>query len=416
MATFGENLAREREARGITLDESSAWTKIPRRYLEALERDDFADLPGGAFSKGFVRSYAQFLGLEAEAVVEAFVFELRARGLATPDGDQELIRELSRLIDEKAERERQASDPASTLRRAALVLLPILALAAAASWFLLRDREGEPAAGRPTAPRPLQVIAQEPQEKSAATRQEARQRPAPPVIEEHEPADSPPPAPVAAAEIPAREDSLDAQVDTPPVAVPPSPVVSPPPRTATQASGAAMTSSQAASSPPPAAEPPSPAASSPPPATEAASPAAVPPPPAAASSSSASPPHSPAPAASRESSLAISESGLGTGIVNRRLVGQGDRFEEGTQVWFWTRTVGGQAGDAIRHVWIHEDRIRADMRLAVGGSHWRNYSRKTLRAGTVGPWRVEARDADDRVLATAEFTCVPRGVIPDSSD
>ena len=100
--------------------------------------------------------------------------------------------------------------------------------------------------------------------------------------------------------------------------------------------------------------------------------------------------------------------GVGTGVADRQLVGRGDRFEKGGRVWFWTRVVGGRAGDTIRHVWIREDREVASMELSVGGSHWRTQSRKTLRGRAVGAWAVEARDAEGRVLARAEFSCVPR--------
>src|SRR5260370_6288608 len=69
MSAFGERLRREREMRGITLDEISESTKISRRHLESLEREDFDSLPGGIFNKGFVRSYARFLGLDEDQAV-----------------------------------------------------------------------------------------------------------------------------------------------------------------------------------------------------------------------------------------------------------------------------------------------------------------------------------------------------------
>jgi cytoskeleton protein RodZ len=69
MGVFGDRLRREREMRGITLDEISESTKISRRHLESLEREDFESLPGGVFNKGFVRAYARFLGLNEEQAV-----------------------------------------------------------------------------------------------------------------------------------------------------------------------------------------------------------------------------------------------------------------------------------------------------------------------------------------------------------
>src|SRR5258708_6285408 len=69
MGAFGDRLRREREMRGITLDEISESTKISRRHLEALEGEHFDQLPGGVFNKGFVRAYAHFLGIDEDQAV-----------------------------------------------------------------------------------------------------------------------------------------------------------------------------------------------------------------------------------------------------------------------------------------------------------------------------------------------------------
>jgi cytoskeleton protein RodZ len=69
MGAFGDRLRREREMRGITLDEITESTKISRRHLEALEGEHFDQLPGGVFNKGFVRAYARFLGIDEDQAV-----------------------------------------------------------------------------------------------------------------------------------------------------------------------------------------------------------------------------------------------------------------------------------------------------------------------------------------------------------
>jgi cytoskeleton protein RodZ len=69
MGSFGERLRREREMRGITLNEIGESTKISRRHLESLEKEDFESLPGGIFNKGFVRAYARYLGIDEEQAV-----------------------------------------------------------------------------------------------------------------------------------------------------------------------------------------------------------------------------------------------------------------------------------------------------------------------------------------------------------
>ncbi|HEY1925467.1 MAG TPA: helix-turn-helix transcriptional regulator, partial [Candidatus Acidoferrum sp.] len=59
--TFGEILKRERELREVTLNEVTVATRIPPRFLEAFEREDWEKLPGGIFNRGFVRAIARYL-------------------------------------------------------------------------------------------------------------------------------------------------------------------------------------------------------------------------------------------------------------------------------------------------------------------------------------------------------------------
>ena len=114
----------------------------------------------------------------------------------------------------------------------------------------------------------------------------------------------------------------------------------------------------------------------------------------------------PAAVAPTPAAMSIDEYGVGTAIKKRQLVGQADRFAAGTKVWFWTRVEGGKAGDRIEHVWLDGGQVAARIPLKIGGSSWRTYSAKTLRAGSSGAWAVEARDAEGRVLARREFASV----------
>ena len=71
MGSFGERLRREREMRGVSLDQIVATTKIGRRLLLALEEEQFDLLPGGIFNKSYVKAYAKCVGMnEDEAVAE----------------------------------------------------------------------------------------------------------------------------------------------------------------------------------------------------------------------------------------------------------------------------------------------------------------------------------------------------------
>jgi cytoskeletal protein RodZ len=66
-------MQREREMRGITLDEIAEATKITTRCLRAIEKEEFSKLPGGIFNKGFVRSYARYIGIDEEEAVADFL-------------------------------------------------------------------------------------------------------------------------------------------------------------------------------------------------------------------------------------------------------------------------------------------------------------------------------------------------------
>ncbi len=74
LATFGEELRREREIRGISLKEIADATKISKRFLDALERNDHKTLPAPVFTRGFVREYARYVGLNAEEMVNRYNF------------------------------------------------------------------------------------------------------------------------------------------------------------------------------------------------------------------------------------------------------------------------------------------------------------------------------------------------------
>src|SRR5215831_11112115 len=69
----GSRLKDARERRGMSLRQIANDTKISMTALEALERNDFSRLPGGIFSRSFVRSYAAEVGLDVEETVEDFI-------------------------------------------------------------------------------------------------------------------------------------------------------------------------------------------------------------------------------------------------------------------------------------------------------------------------------------------------------
>jgi transcriptional regulator with XRE-family HTH domain len=69
---LGEMLQRARQARGLTLEEVERDTRISRRYLAALENENFGLLPAPVYARGFLRTYARYLGLEPANLLPLF--------------------------------------------------------------------------------------------------------------------------------------------------------------------------------------------------------------------------------------------------------------------------------------------------------------------------------------------------------
>src|SRR5664279_2858187 len=134
MGSFGERLRREREMRGISLDDIAEATKIGTRLLRALEEEQFELLPGGIFNKGFVRAYAKYLGLnEDEAVADYLV----AAGESSLDPRVIAEQNDSRI-------DRSGGDTGDS-RTTGFPIIPVLILliviaAGLGGWRLYRDR------------------------------------------------------------------------------------------------------------------------------------------------------------------------------------------------------------------------------------------------------------------------------------
>jgi cytoskeleton protein RodZ len=96
--SFGERLKKEREKRGMTLEDVSGATKISVRNLRALEQEKFDQMPGGIFNRGFVRAFAKHLGLDDDQVVADY---MEASGETVPTLDPPEIPAAPRHASEK---------------------------------------------------------------------------------------------------------------------------------------------------------------------------------------------------------------------------------------------------------------------------------------------------------------------------
>lgn len=85
MENPGEYLKREREQREVPLSKIAEFTRVPMKFLEALEADDFDSLPHPAFVKGYIKSYCKFLGLDETDAVLRYELFLREKSGGTEE-------------------------------------------------------------------------------------------------------------------------------------------------------------------------------------------------------------------------------------------------------------------------------------------------------------------------------------------
>ena len=116
----GRMLREARERRGLSLRQISNVTKIAMMTLEALERNDIARLPGGIFSRSFVRAYAVEVGLDPEVMIEQFMGQFPQDSVTVGHP------KTSQIEDHEAvESDRRT---ASTLLRLVAISIPIAAV------------------------------------------------------------------------------------------------------------------------------------------------------------------------------------------------------------------------------------------------------------------------------------------------
>jgi cytoskeletal protein RodZ len=70
--TLGEKLRKTREERGISISEVAEQTRISPHYIKSIEVDDYKPLPGGIFNKGFIKSYARYIGMDENEALQDY--------------------------------------------------------------------------------------------------------------------------------------------------------------------------------------------------------------------------------------------------------------------------------------------------------------------------------------------------------
>jgi hypothetical protein len=108
-------------------------------------------------------------------------------------------------------------------------------------------------------------------------------------------------------------------------------------------------------------------------------------------------------ASSATSSIGVVHSALGTGVdrETRAIQGEAASFNASSEVYYLTRIKAETVPTTVNHVYSVDGREVASVSLAVKGSPWTTWSRKTVWAGA---WKVELKDESGVVIESKEFT------------
>ena len=137
MSELGRFLTEARTEMNLSLADVEAHTRIRQKYLEALETGDYACLPRGATSRGFLRIYARFLGMDIEQASQLYLAESGDRGPETP-GAQD-----GRPVDYRPLEVELHELPPRTWWPWVVAIL-VVALLGAGGWALLNNKIGLP--------------------------------------------------------------------------------------------------------------------------------------------------------------------------------------------------------------------------------------------------------------------------------
>jgi len=138
--SLGEKLRLAREERGISITEVAEATRISPHYLQAIEVDDYRTLPGGIFNKGFIKSFAKYVGVDEQEALADY-----ARVVNADSEEQAADAPLNRYRPEVLTDDRAGGSMIPTVI-GAVVILAIVTAAVLFGLNYLQNRQAEPVA------------------------------------------------------------------------------------------------------------------------------------------------------------------------------------------------------------------------------------------------------------------------------
>ncbi len=184
MNSIGETLRRERQRLNLDLEQVARETKINRRLLEAIEAEDFDRLPGGVFTRSFVRQYARVLGLDEDEIAAELQRNIQPQE-AEQEGPTRLPAETAIELPRVPEFASAKPRSGSSLPALAGVVAVMLICSAIYAWWQRGPRTAPPPAStaeRSEAPAPVPApvaAAAQPAAAQPAAAQPAAAAPAP---------------------------------------------------------------------------------------------------------------------------------------------------------------------------------------------------------------------------------------------
>lgn len=162
---LGDMLRAERERQNLSIKDIEAGTSIRALYIECIENGDYSQLPGEVYTKGFIRNYASYLKLDADALVNQFVEENHPEQAASKAAQKQAAKDEKKAMPEKKQAKSSSAGknvPAEKAepgqKRRNMLLLGVVVLLVALGAFYLSGA-GEKQEAQPTASQTQQAKA-----------------------------------------------------------------------------------------------------------------------------------------------------------------------------------------------------------------------------------------------------------------